>query len=645
VTPSELFGSWLAWNARDVLDQAARRAEAAGDTDRAATLRRSLAEDPAPTRAIDALAAQHQLAAQLSQWRWHAVTSAREQGASWADIAAATDTDPASAREVYREQVERAQRTADAIDIPLLDADRYRAAARDDDHQAGQGEHRRDRDGQGLDGARTDGARTAAADLADDHQRDDAMRFPDTFGGSPDQRTAQDRSDQAHSDQARAAGPTDGDHVASAEQPGDDPWRVGSTEGWSPPERDNLILEYWADEAERAGQHEQAARHRRAADQLFVEHDQWAADNPELADELRQAGINTRGWTHNQRDGLLAARADPDGGYWQAAAEDRADRLAAADHRDAAEHDSPPSALEDTGTAADGGSGWERGPDAAHWSAEVDAAAQLDDVVTHIRGPRVDADGFLVGEIELPGGLPPEDDEDDVQVEDVPRWDEALAVADRDGFVLFDPEAPGGFRALTSVEHRELIDAVRAGTPAGITTTGADDDAPEEKRAESAEQDRDGYRWGDMPAGTGAFRGESESESDSESGPTGESAALVEGEPWFETEEAVAARERWAIENADPAKALDDSHPDDPEVLRRRIDDIRTRLTGYTWRDGVDRDEALADRREQLARWYADDTDQTDIHGDAAGEDAAGEAAGSDMSSGTGPVPDPRWYS
>ena len=78
--------------------------------------------------------------------------------------------------------------------------------------------------------------------------------------------------------------------------------------------------------------------------------------------------------------------------------------------------------------------------------------------------------------------------------------------------------------------------------------------------------------------------------------------------PWVESEEEIAERERWAVENADPVKAHDDSHPDDIDRLQQRLDDLRVQLTGYTWREGVDRDEALADRREQLGRWYTTTT-------------------------------------
>jgi hypothetical protein len=211
-----------------------------------------------------------------------------------------------------------------------------------------------------------------------------------------------------------------------------------------------------------------------------------------------------------------------------------------------------------------------------------------DDGVRHISGPELDKDGLVGGEIALPGGLPPDDDEDEDGARfDVPGWEQAGTIADRDGFVLFDPEVPGGFRALTPVERAELTDAVRAGTPAATTSAS------------------------DARQGTPV------------AGPRPEPVDFVDGEPVFDTEEGVAARERWAIENADPAKALDDTHPDDLDALQHRIDELRVRLSGYTWRDGVDRDQALAERREQLGRWHDDDTgaDQPDSSDNAQGDD------------------------
>jgi hypothetical protein len=203
-----------------------------------------------------------------------------------------------------------------------------------------------------------------------------------------------------------------------------------------------------------------------------------------------------------------------------------------------------------------------------------------DDGIRHTSGPHVDADGLISGQIELPGGLPPEDDDEDEDGArlDIPRWDEAWSIADRDGYVLFDPDTPGGFRALTPDERAELTDAVRASTPPEVTGRGATADV---------EDAAGGYGRADPRV-------------------------TADGTPWVDSPGGIAERERWAIENADPAKARDDSHPDDLDALQRRLDELRVRLTGYTWREGVDRDEALADRRAQLGRWYDDDRPSED---------------------------------
>jgi hypothetical protein len=246
----------------------------------------------------------------------------------------------------------------------------------------------------------------------------------------------------------------------------------------------------------------------------------------------------------------------------------------------------------------------------------------------HLRGADLDSDGFLVGEIVLPGGLPPEDDEDEDaehededdelnRVDDIPRWDDALTVADRDGFVLFDPEVPGGFRALTPVERAELTDAVRAGTPAAMTSV-SDDERAVEAGVDPAERDPHGDRQGETPEAVEPAR-----QGAPVAAPRPEPVGFVDGEPVFDTEGGVAAWEQWAIENADPAKALDDTHPDDLDALQHHIDELRVRLSGYTWRDGIDRDQALAERREQLGRWNDDDTgaDQNDSSDDAQPDD------------------------
>jgi hypothetical protein len=343
VNLSELFNTWQVWNAHAVAEQAARRAETDGRDEDAAELRRGLAQDPTAPTAIDALAAQHELVELLGGWRWHTITAAREQGATWDDVAAVTGTDPITAQQGFREHLAHAEHAAEQSGITFHDAERYRAAAHDD----------------------TD-------DL---------------------------------------------------------------------PERD----------APRA-----------------------------------QTGEETHAMT-DDRD----------------------------DHR-----------------------------------------------IEHISGPDRVEDGLVAGEIALPGGLPSEDDDGD----DVPLWGAAFDVADRDGYVMFDPAAPGGVRGLTPDERTELLDAVRAGQPAS-------------RVADRSTQDVELHDGHDQ----------------------------VRGFPPTEAEAGRPRHEQTAAGDADPTTAVDDSHPDDSDRLGQRLDHLRVQLSGYTWREGVDRDQALADRREQLGRWHDDD--------------------------------------
>ena len=315
----ELFETWRAWNERNVLDTALHRAEQAGEQERAGRLRELLGDQPR-VPAVDALAAQHELTELLSGWRWHAVTAARAEGATWDDIAAATRTDPETARQSYRERVAAAEQAAAELDVPLRDADRYRAASGDDHDDT-----------------------TTAERLEEDQPMPDH-----DFDRQPEMIAGPDLDDQGFvvGEIALPGGlpPEDedaeaGGHVAPWVDVEDDPWRSQPTSHVSVVEQDDQVLEFLGAKAETNGDHEQAARHRQAAAALRDEHDAWAAEHPELAGELGQAGINTRGWTHDQREGLLAARADLNGGYWQAAADDRADRLAARALSDAQERD------------------------------------------------------------------------------------------------------------------------------------------------------------------------------------------------------------------------------------------------------------------------------------------------------------------
>jgi hypothetical protein len=247
-----------------------------------------------------------------------------------------------------------------------------------------------------------------------------------------------------------------------------------------------------------------------------------------------------------------------------------------------------------------------------------------DDRPRHISGPRLDEDGYLVGEIALPGGLPPDEDDDQDDLDDdearfdVPRWDEALTVADRDGFVLFDPETPGGFRALTDAEHHDLIDSIRAGAPHHAVADGEPSAAPE--LDEAAPTRASSPPWGD------------DDEANAVAYDRGPGTEPSTGRSW-------GSLDHWAREL--PEKPARPETPEDRDEIERRLDAARTRLSGYTWRDGVDREQALAERREQLGRWHGDDeTDQAEPDSHTA--DDAGEPGHP-----LGPLdgrPDPWWH-
>lgn len=126
---SALLDTWQAWNGREVFERAAARARAAGEHQRAARLAELVARDR-EVAALDALSAQHELSSLLAGWQWHTVRAAREQGATWADIAYATRTDPEHARTAYLDTVDRQEHAAHRHGgMPFDDAADYRAAA------------------------------------------------------------------------------------------------------------------------------------------------------------------------------------------------------------------------------------------------------------------------------------------------------------------------------------------------------------------------------------------------------------------------------------------------------------------------------------------------------------------------------------
>src|SRR3954447_25273336 len=97
-TLQDLLGTWQAWSTRDTFTRLAEAAAAAGEQERAARLRATADAEPSVS-AVQALAAQHELVSLLAGWEWQTVRAAREDGASWAEIAQAIGTGAIRARE------------------------------------------------------------------------------------------------------------------------------------------------------------------------------------------------------------------------------------------------------------------------------------------------------------------------------------------------------------------------------------------------------------------------------------------------------------------------------------------------------------------------------------------------------------------
>ncbi len=82
-----LLETWQSWDINNMFVRAEAKARAAGNTAQANRLHDVV--DPGAVRAVEALAAQHEVASMLAGWEWHTVRAAREQGASWTQIAKA----------------------------------------------------------------------------------------------------------------------------------------------------------------------------------------------------------------------------------------------------------------------------------------------------------------------------------------------------------------------------------------------------------------------------------------------------------------------------------------------------------------------------------------------------------------------------
>lgn len=122
---TELLARYHSWSIRETFERLADKAAAEGDADRAAALRSHVDGEPRVS-AAEALAAQHEVSSLLAGWEWHTIRSAREDGASWADVAAATRGTPEDVRNAYLAQIDRAEEHS-TVD----DAEAYRRAAGD----------------------------------------------------------------------------------------------------------------------------------------------------------------------------------------------------------------------------------------------------------------------------------------------------------------------------------------------------------------------------------------------------------------------------------------------------------------------------------------------------------------------------------
>lgn len=121
---NELLETYQAWSLRDTFGRIAERADADGDATRAAELR-EIGRSEASISAVDALAAQHEVSSLLSGWEWLTIRAAREDGASWGEVAASTRTDPEQARAGFLARIEQAEQYGHNF----TDGDRYRRAA------------------------------------------------------------------------------------------------------------------------------------------------------------------------------------------------------------------------------------------------------------------------------------------------------------------------------------------------------------------------------------------------------------------------------------------------------------------------------------------------------------------------------------
>jgi hypothetical protein len=96
--------TWQAWSDAEAMRTARARMTARGASLAVFDQHPEWTQGPGP---LQALAANREVVDQLVGWRWSAMREAREQGHSWAEIAAALGVDAQQARQAYLERVQQ----------------------------------------------------------------------------------------------------------------------------------------------------------------------------------------------------------------------------------------------------------------------------------------------------------------------------------------------------------------------------------------------------------------------------------------------------------------------------------------------------------------------------------------------------------
>ncbi|MDD7941685.1 hypothetical protein PHK61_25005 [Actinomycetospora lutea] len=387
---------------------------------------------------MEALAAQHQLPSRLGGWQWQTVAAARSEGATWHDIAAATATTPDDAEFTHVAALERAEQAAAAAGVAFNDA-RYRAAE-------------------------------------PDNERDDT--------------TSHDHADVERG--AAAAGetamtePTDPTDRPTATAAGADATGVA----WATPdptlplaqlsERELIARAEYCDEVAHSGSPADQAGALRELDATWDEAERRAHGLPAVSVPAQVAGYiglvredydhalaaETATWRRQLDAALQPLEIDPERDL--DLGEVGSGGLIPTAHDLDAERAKADPALVDTGWA------WGR-----YAGRELTLTERADRAQSIAQGAGVDVAGYdpdtdiytdpATGQVVRldrhqtdPGAdsARGEHAADHEAVEenqaDVGDWDTAAAIAERDGYVVFDPTVAGGFRPLAAAERATL---------------------------------------------------------------------------------------------------------------------------------------------------------------------------------------------